>query len=64
VHVVAVLISFKISLTVSRFWMELAEIDCANRKPADTRGRSFMMLVYLVNCSGKLILVRSYLDLL
>jgi hypothetical protein len=63
VQVVAVLISFKISLTVSLFWMELAEIDCANRKPADTRGRSFMMLVYLVNCLEKLLLVHAYLDL-
>jgi hypothetical protein len=43
VQVVAVLMSFKISLTVSLFWIELAEIDCANKKPADTRGRSFMM---------------------
>jgi hypothetical protein len=64
VQVVAVLISFKMSLTVSLFWMELADIDCANRKPADTRGRSFMMLVYLVNCFEKLLFVCSYLDLL
>jgi hypothetical protein len=40
--------SSKIVLTVSLFWIEVAEIDCANKKPADTRGRSFMMVEYPV----------------